>query len=342
MYNNQRTRRWCLRALGGAVGGAAMLGSASADEHVQEIEVELTGEAHGIKTEASGLAAFRPDFEAGEVNYRLDVRNICNVTMAHIHRGGPDEDGSIVVWLYPEEGMEPELVEGRFTGTLAEGTFSADDFVGPWEDLTLDEAHAQVEERGGYVNVHTEEHSGGEIRGQIEPTDVPEEEKADEEPPEEEEEEEEPNDLPFELGEINVGEEVPPDEEYITLHNFSNEGYHVAGFTLQDLPEEGVVDTHDDVSPFRFPDGFMLNQDTSVRIITGGDPADNTDEVLHWGAETQIWDPEGDTVIIRNVTGDIVFRESYPDQTMAPSIAHRLGFSRSGPPMTPRFGRRWF
>lgn len=136
-----------------------------------EFEAELTGEAHGIETNASGRAHFEVEEHEDyvDVHYELVMDCIRDATMAHIHLGGPDEDGPVVVWLYPEEGQEPELVEGVFKGTLAEGTFTADDFVGPFEGLTVEKAHAEVEDQGAYVNVHTEQHPGGEIRGQIEP-----------------------------------------------------------------------------------------------------------------------------------------------------------------------------
>lgn len=137
----------------------------------REYEATLSGEPHGVETEASGEATFEVEaHEDGmDAHYELTVENICDVTQAHIHLGAEGEDGPIVVWLYPEEGMEPELVEGLFSGTLAEGTITEDDFVGEWEGADFETARETVETGGAYVNVHTEEHPGGEIRGQIEP-----------------------------------------------------------------------------------------------------------------------------------------------------------------------------
>ncbi|WP_336363637.1 CHRD domain-containing protein [Halalkalicoccus salilacus] len=112
------------------------------------------------------------------------------VTQAHIHLGAEGENGPVIVWLYPEEGEEPELIEGRFDGTLATGTITEDDLVGPLEGASFEEAAERLESEGAYVNVHTEQHPGGEIRGQIEPDGEA------EEPTEEQDEEDESEDEP--------------------------------------------------------------------------------------------------------------------------------------------------
>lgn len=162
----------------------------------------------------------------------------------------------------------------------------------------------------------------------------------DEDPPEEEDEEPSENlmDIPFGLGDVNVGEDVLPDDEYVSFSNASGLEIDFTGLTLRDRSEEGDVETRADVRPFRFPNGFTLRPDGIVRIVTGGDPDENTDEVLHWGAEMQIWDPEGDTVIIRDGEGETVFRESYSDQTTAIGSSHRLDFGRSGRSAAIQFG----
>lgn len=204
MYNSKRTRRWMLRTTGAAVAGAAIIGNASADEHIIREEAELTDEAHGLDTGASGHATFEINPEEAIVEYEVHIDQICDPTQAHVHMGGPNEDGPVVTWLYPEDQQEPQPIEGFFSGTLAEGTITPADFVGPLEGLSFEEASARLEEEGAYVNVHTEKHPGGEIRGQIEPVEPSEEPEDDhdeqeKEPPEdnddeEEEEEESPED----------------------------------------------------------------------------------------------------------------------------------------------------
>ena len=134
-----------------------------------EYQALLRGEPHNVKTTASGEARFQVNEDGTEATYEVMVESICNVTQAHIHLGAEGEDGPVVVWLYPEEGMEPELIDGAFSGTLAEGTITEENFVGEWEGVAFEDVLMSFEEETAYVNVHTEEHPGGEIRGQIMP-----------------------------------------------------------------------------------------------------------------------------------------------------------------------------
>lgn len=151
----------------GAITDDAMVTVEDEQPSTERFVAELSGEDHGIDTRASGRAEFVADHDAEEVRYTLEVEELCNATMAHIHLGGADESGPVVVWLYPTDQQEPRTKEGRFTGVLAEGTFTTDDLVGPLEGETIDDLKERTEE-DAYVNVHTEDHPGGEIRGQIE------------------------------------------------------------------------------------------------------------------------------------------------------------------------------
>jgi CHRD domain-containing protein len=92
----------------------------------------------------------------GTVSYKLNAANITNVTMAHIHVARRGVAGPIRQWLYPESGPPPQLRPGRSAGTLAEGTFT------PTPELL-----AAIQSGNAYVNVHTLQYPGGEIRGQL-------------------------------------------------------------------------------------------------------------------------------------------------------------------------------
>lgn len=98
------------------------IGVGSADEHLIRERAELTDEAHGLDTGASGHATFLVNVDEGIVDYEVHINRICDPTQAHVHLGGPDEDGPVVAWLYPEDAQEPRHREGFFSGTLAEGT----------------------------------------------------------------------------------------------------------------------------------------------------------------------------------------------------------------------------
>lgn len=124
-------------------------------------------EVPAVDTDATGVAKFQ--LRDDGLHFRLNVANIEDVTMAHIHLAERGQNGGVVVWLYPDS-PPPELIEGRFQGTLAEGVITADDLVGQLEGEPLSKLMDMIRAGNAYVNVHTEAHPGGEIRGQI---DVP-------------------------------------------------------------------------------------------------------------------------------------------------------------------------
>lgn len=134
-----------------------------------QFRAHLTGaqEVPSVNTRARGEAQFRLSQDGTELSYRLIVANIENVLMAHIHLAAAGVNGPVVVWLYPD-GPPPQLIEGRFSGVLAEGVITADDLVGLLADESLDALIDELTSGGAYVNVHTTANPGGEIRGQIE------------------------------------------------------------------------------------------------------------------------------------------------------------------------------
>lgn len=139
----------------------------------KEYHADLTGdvETHDVETDATGMATFNVNEDGTQASYTLSVTDLCNITQAHIHLGEEGEAGPVVVWLYPEEGQEPKLIDGPTTGTIAEATFTEDDLVGEWEGASFEDVIATFEEEGAYVNIHTEAYPAGEIRGQIEAQD---------------------------------------------------------------------------------------------------------------------------------------------------------------------------
>lgn len=135
----------------------------------KEYHADLSGvaETHDVETDATGTATFEVNEDGTQASYTLSVTDLCNITQAHIHLGEEGEDGPVVVWLYPEGGQEPELIDGPTTGTIAESVITEDDLVGEWEGASFEDVIATFEDQGAYVNVHTEAYPAGEIRGQI-------------------------------------------------------------------------------------------------------------------------------------------------------------------------------
>jgi hypothetical protein len=115
-------------------------------------------------TKAQGQAIFK--LEDGMLYYKLIVANIENVRMAHIHMAPAGQNGGVVAWLYPE-GPPPQLIEGRFQGVLAEGTITEANLTGPLAGASFEDLIEAIRAGSTYVNVHTNQYPGGEIRGQI-------------------------------------------------------------------------------------------------------------------------------------------------------------------------------
>jgi hypothetical protein len=117
-------------------------------------------------TRAQGQAVFQLSKDGTELSYKLIVANIENVTMAHIHLAPAGVNGPVVAWLYPSA-PPAQLIPGRSNGPLAEGTITAANLVGPLAGQSLDALITALEEGNAYVNVHTSQFPGGEVRGQI-------------------------------------------------------------------------------------------------------------------------------------------------------------------------------
>jgi hypothetical protein len=119
-----------------------------------------------VQTLAQGQAIFQLSKDGTELTYKLIVANIENVLQAHIHLAPMGTNGPVVVWLYPSA-PPAQLIPGRSSGILATGTITAEDLAGPLAGMTMDDLVAAMQSGNTYVNVHTTQNPGGEIRGQI-------------------------------------------------------------------------------------------------------------------------------------------------------------------------------
>jgi len=138
--------------------------AASAVQPQRNFATHLVGdqEVPPVDTRAQGQAIFHLSKDGDSINYRLIVANIENVVQAHIHVGAVGVNGPVVVFLYG-----PAPIEGRFNGVLATGTITADDLIGPLAGMTLDDLLEEMSTGNAYVNVHTTQNPGGEVRGQF-------------------------------------------------------------------------------------------------------------------------------------------------------------------------------
>ena len=131
------------------------------DENARTFATRLrsAGEVPPVDSRARGLAAVRLNRDETDLRFLLVASRIDGVTMAHIHMGSPHENGPVVAFLL----LRDEPSQSRIS---VHGTLTAEDVVGP---LEADFAGLVERLRAGrlYINVHTEAHPSGEIRGQL-------------------------------------------------------------------------------------------------------------------------------------------------------------------------------
>jgi CHRD domain len=133
-------------------------------------DTHLTGAAERPvpnDSQAQGQAIFQVSDDGSEIQYKLIVANIENVTQAHIHCCANTEGtAGIVVWLYPAA-PPARLIPGRSQGALAEGAITQASLVGSLAGQPLSVLLDRIASGLAYVNVHTSQFPPGEIRGQL-------------------------------------------------------------------------------------------------------------------------------------------------------------------------------
>ena len=169
--------------VGGTMAGHDGRGSVNNDDNGgRRLTVTLLQGAEEVPprvTPASGQISLRL-LDDDHIGYTLDVADITNITMAHIHMAPKGVNGGIVVWLYPSvKGTAPlPGGSGPVGRILVSGTFSSADFKGALAGKTMADFLAAVEAGQTYGNVHTDDgiappntgagdFPGGEIRGQL-------------------------------------------------------------------------------------------------------------------------------------------------------------------------------
>lgn len=115
----------------------------------------------GDKSTATGEATFTVRKGGKALEYKLVVKGLENPVAAHIHSGKPGTEGPPVAGLFAGK------KKGSFSGTLAEGTITEKQMMGPFKGKTVADLIQLIKSGEAYVNVHTTKMPGGEIRGQI-------------------------------------------------------------------------------------------------------------------------------------------------------------------------------
>jgi hypothetical protein len=136
----------------------SLAGTASAND--LKFTAELTGAQERptpVQTEGEGEAKFESD--GTSVAFELKWTDLSSPAIsAHIHCGGPEEAGPVGVTLFAGTmGAEGEV----------QGSFTAPDPGNACGWKSLADVLGAMATGGAYVNVHTTQFPGGEIRGQV-------------------------------------------------------------------------------------------------------------------------------------------------------------------------------
>lgn len=112
------------------------------------VTARLSGDKQvpSVETKATGKSTIKVE-EDKSVTGKVTVENM-DATAAHIHQGGPDKDGPVVIPLKE----------------TAKNTFS----VPPNTKMT-DDQFAAFKDGNLYINVHSKKYPSGEVRAQMKP-----------------------------------------------------------------------------------------------------------------------------------------------------------------------------
>ena len=129
----------------------------------QQFKAKLKGdnEVPGVTTDAQGKVSLK--VKESNIKYKLNITGLADVTMAHIHQGKSGENGEPVVDLFAA-GNKQKTSKGLFVN----GSITDSSLTGPLKGKTISDLISSIKAGNNYVNVHTQAHPDGEIRGQLE------------------------------------------------------------------------------------------------------------------------------------------------------------------------------
>ncbi|WP_129116594.1 CHRD domain-containing protein [Halegenticoccus tardaugens] len=128
--------------------------------------LEGDNEVPPVDSDGEGIAAFQASPDRTRLGYALLAINAnAPITAAHIHLGEKGENGPVVVHLLGDQADAEQSIVENNAGAV--GTITNDDLVGPLEGGSIEDLLDEIHAKNAYVNVHTTEATGGELRDQI-------------------------------------------------------------------------------------------------------------------------------------------------------------------------------
>lgn len=125
------------------------------------------------ETDASGNAVITLNGPRTVISYRIELEGLDpgDVTQVHIHTGAPDVNGPINFFLCTDLGNQPSGVPAVQScaglPALLLGTLTAADLIPSEGIVTFNDAVNALLIGDAYIQVHTQDNPGGELRGRI-------------------------------------------------------------------------------------------------------------------------------------------------------------------------------
>jgi len=137
-----------------------------------QVKATLSGFEEVPALSSPGSGEFSAQVSADAIDYTLSYSGLASgVLFAHIHFGQMGVNGGVSVFLCSNAPAPVPTPTCPITDGTVSGTIEADDVIGPdGQGIMaggLDELLDAVDAGVTYVNVHTNDFPGGEIRGQI-------------------------------------------------------------------------------------------------------------------------------------------------------------------------------
>jgi hypothetical protein len=132
---------------------------ATEDQEVFTTSLSGSNEVPARSTGASGSSQIIIDGD--RVHYAVEIDDISNVFAAHIHTAASGVNGPVRVTFFNVPQASPLSTTDKHI--LAQGTFTSADVSG----IGFADLLNAIRSGNAYVNVHTTQFPGGEIRGQL-------------------------------------------------------------------------------------------------------------------------------------------------------------------------------
>lgn len=176
--NRQVLRIGLAVAAAGAVAATTVVaaqGDSGHDHGSKRVRAFLTGyNENPLALSTPGRGSFRAtvDQSSQQIRYVLSYSGLpTTASQAHIHFGSASQAGGISAFLCTNLGNGPAGTQACPTSGTITGTITAADIVGPAaQGIAVGEFRELVDAikaHTAYVNVHTTQYPGGEIRGQL-------------------------------------------------------------------------------------------------------------------------------------------------------------------------------